>query len=317
MARLFRSHESAPRTRRELARERQRELGAASNATSDRQVFHRSRTLTGSMSSQVRSTGEASAQLTSPRVRAHHLTRLRRHLGLAFLGAIAIVVVLAIILSQFTAGVVVTIDGDASVAAKADYEQSIQDYFNQAPIERLRFLTKSANLTSYLEREHPEIQSVGVDGSGGFGITDISIQMRKPVAAWTVNGVERYVDASGTSFQINYFSDPTVKIVDKSGVHLASDQALFSNTFLGFVGRVVGLSKTLEGLTVTQITIPPNTTHQIEVSVAGVSYPAKLSIDRGAGEQVEDMARAETWMKQHGVTPSYIDVRVSGEAYYK
>lgn len=317
MVRLFHSHESAPRTRRELARERQRELGAENGATSDRQVFHRSRTLTGSMSSQVRSTGEHSAQLTSPRVRAHHLTRLRRHLGLAFLGALAIVVFLAIILSQFTAGVAVTIDGDASVVAKTNYDQSIQSYFNQAPLERLRFLTKSSNLTNYLQHLHPEIQSARVDGSGGFGTSDIALTMRKPVAAWTFNGVERYVDANGVSFQTNYYTDPAVKIVDKSGIHLANDQTLFSNSFLGFVGRVVGLSKNLEGLTVTQITIPPNTTHQVEVSVAGVSYPAKLSIDRGAGEQVEDMARAVAWMKQHGIKPSYVDVRVSGEAYYK
>ncbi|HEU0266097.1 MAG TPA: hypothetical protein VFQ70_00540 [Candidatus Saccharimonadaceae bacterium] len=317
MVRLFHTPDSAPRTRRELARERQRELGAAGVSASGRQIFHRSRTLTGSVSSQVRSTGETSAQLTSPRVRAHHLTRVRRHLGLAFLGATAIIMALAFVLSQLTANVTVTIDGDASVVAKADYVQSIEDYFNQAPIERLRFLAKSANLTSYLERTHPEVQSATVVGSGGFGVTTIALQMRKPVAAWTVNGVERFVDASGTSFQVNYFADPTVKIVDDSGVHLASGQTLFSNSFLGFVGRVVGLSKSLEGLTVTEITIPPTTTHQIEVSVAGVSYPAKLSIDRGAGEQVEDMARAEAWMKQHGITPSYIDVRVSGDAYYK
>lgn len=317
MVKLFHSRESAPRSRREQARSRQQELDHAGGTVSDRQAFHRSRTLTGSVSSRVHSSGELSAQLTSPRVRAHHLSKLRRHLGLAFLSVLAIITFLAVILNQLTAGASLTIDGNASISPKANYTQSIQGYFNQSPLERLRFLSKSTNLTSYLQREHPEIQSATVDGSAGFGVSQIALVMRKPVAAWTVNGVERYVDANGASFQVNYFSDPMVKIVDKSGVRLTTNQTLFSNSFLSFVGRVVGLSKNLEGLTVNEITIPPNTTHQIEVSVVGVPYPAKLSVDRGAGVQVEDMAHAEQWLQMHGITPSYVDVRVSGQAYYK
>jgi hypothetical protein len=53
------------------------------------------------------------------------------------------------------------------------------------------------------------------------------------------------------------------------------------------------------------------------IVLQGMTTQVKLLIDRGAGEQVEDMDHALVYLKSHGLAPGYIDVRVSGKAFYK
>ena len=66
-----------------------------------------------------------------------------------------------------------------------------------------------------------------------------------------------------------------------------------------------------------QVIIPASTTRQVELRIKKVSYPVKFSVDRPAGEQTEDMARVIKYLKSKGVNPDYVDVRVSGKAFYK
>lgn len=280
----------------------------------DRYTFRRNRTLTGSASSKVVSTNESNAQLKSPRVQAHDLARQRRHLGAVLLFVIVSAVALYGLISQFTAGVVVKAE-DVSMKLDPIYEKTIQGYLSRQPVERLRFLLNTSALNDYLQMAAPEIGSIKIDGSAGFGKTSFIVTMRNPIAGWSVNGQQQYVDATGTSFGRNYFSTPTVQIVDDSGAHVAPGQAVASNQFLGFVGRLVGLAK-VRGYTVAQVVIPGGTTRQVELRLTGLSYPVKFSIDRAAGEQIEDMDRSVVWLKQHSISPMYLDVRVSGKAFY-
>lgn len=282
-----------------------------------RYTFRRSHTITGSASSDVTTLSERSAQLKSPRVQAHDLARHRRRILAGLGGVLLVCIIMAVLIAQFTATPKVVIDGDESIVAKSDYVTTIQHYFGGSPIERLRFMLNDQRLTTYLQAKHPEIESVTQDGGSGFGISRYVLTMRAPVVGWMVNGSEEYVDHAGIAFSVNYSAQPGVQIVDQSGVQLKTGQTLASNSFLSFVGQVVGLSKSLEGLTVTKVVIPSGMTREVEVSLSGVNYPIKLSTDRPVGQQVEDMARAIKWMQQHGVTPQYIDIRVSRDAFYR
>jgi cell division septal protein FtsQ len=288
---------------------------ATEGSLGERYAFRRNRTLTGSASSQVVSTNESNAQLKSSRVQAHELARQRRHIGgilsLVLLGAIT----LAALVSQFTSHVVVR-TSDVTRTLEPAYAEAIDAYLSRQPIERLRFLLREDALNEYVQSITPEVASVRVDGLAGLGKSLFIIEMRQPIAGWSIRGTQQYVDASGTSFARNHYSTPQVQIIDNSGVQVEVGQAVASNQFLGFVGRVVGLSNAQQH-TVTQVVIPQGTTRQIELHTKDVGFPIKLSIDRPAGEQVEDMTRALVWLKAHGVTPEYLDVRVSGRAFYR
>jgi hypothetical protein len=281
----------------------------------ERYSFRRNRTLTGSASSHISSPGEANAQIKSPRVQAHELVQQRRHIGATLLLVLSGAGILLFLISQFTAGVVVRAT-DVSQQLDGSYAGIIESYLSSQPLERLRFMTNTDHLSEYLAARAPEISSVSLDGAAGFGKSTFVVKLREPTVGWTINGRQQYVDSTGTAFSRNYFISPAVQVIDKSGVQVEAGQAIASNRFLGFVGRAVELAKQ-RGYTVQSVIIPAGTTRQIELQLKGVSYPIKLSIDRGVGEQVEDMARAIRWLKAHGQAPKYLDVRVSGEAFYR
>jgi hypothetical protein len=308
---LFSRHKNqsdSPRRRQALVRDEEKEF-------EQRYSFKRNRTLTGSSSSQIMSPGESNAQIKSPRVQAHELVQKRRHIGATLLAALAGAVFFLFLVTQFTAGVTVRAT-DVSQQLDPGYVKIIEDYLGSQPLERLRFMINQSQLSDYVALRAPEIASVDVDGSAGFGKTAFVVTLRQPLVGWTINGHQNYVDSSGTAFTRNYFVSPSVQVVDQSGVQVQAGQAIASNRFLSFVGRAVDLTKK-QGFTVTQVIIPQGTTRQVELVLKDIPYHVKLSIDRGVGEQVEDMARAVRWMQANKVTPQYIDVRVSGEAFYR
>ena len=304
---------NAPRRR---IRETTTSPAEGSQPKRDGDGFRRNRTLTGSASSSVRSTNESKAQLKSERVQAHELVRKRRGIGVLFLIVSTGAFCLFLLISQFTATPLVRADDVTMQIDTGAYERAIQDYLGSRPAERFRFLLNEKELNGYIKSTVPEVSNVRVEGVAGLGKSNFILTMRTPIAGWSVNGRQQYVDDSGVYFAINYFSEPAVQIVDKSGIPVVAGQAIASNHFLEFVGLVVGLSKA-QGYTVVSVIIPQHTTRQVQLQLKDAPYPIKFSVDRKAGEQVEDMTKAIKWLTSKNVTPEYLDVRVTGKAFYK
>lgn len=302
-----------PRRRHQATEERH-----SSEQSSSRRIFTRNQTLTGSLSSRISNVGEAHAHLKSSRVHAHSLAATRRrvtgHLGLTLLVCLG----LYILIYQFIAHASIRLVGASRSSTELSrmYEPIIQDYFASRPVERLRFLTDTDTLTAFVQTKAPEVKSIEIEPTAGLGTSQFLITPRRPAAGWLLDGKQQYVDATGVAFTKNYFDTPGVQIVDSSGVPTKDGQVIASNRFLGFVGRLVGLIQ-LQGYTVVRITIPPGTTRLVEVGLKEVPYPIRASVDRLAGEQAEDIGRVVRYLTRQGITPSYIDVRIKGKAYYK
>jgi hypothetical protein len=308
------------RKQAELPGRRQRsvdEIRPPAQTPERQQVFARNRTLTGSTSNYL-SDANRQADLQSPRSHAHHLALRRRKIGSVFLIVLGVVAFLFLLLLQFTAVVHVTVS-DTGLSKKFNedtYVKAINDYLGGNPLARLRFAFDKTSLKEYLVGVVPEVANVDDIALGSIGETTITLSMRRPVAGWTINSTQYFVDDSGIAFQKNYFTNPSVQIVDNSGIALSQGTAVASNRFLSFVGRTVALSKS-RGYTVIQAIVPSGTTRQLEIVLKETTPHIKLSVDRPAGEQVEDMDVALNYLKKRGWTPSYIDVRVSGKAFYK
>lgn len=281
-----------------------------------KQLFRRNRTLVGSLSPQVHSASELTGDLRSPRAHVHHLTAHRRKLTTVFLAVITGACFLTWLLYEFTAGIHVSATANGIVINEQRYQKAINDYFAMHPLERLRFMLDEKELTSYLTAAVPEVSGAVTNGAVGFATSQFDLTFRQPVAGWLIGSKQYYVDQDGVSFLVNYFEQPQVKIVDKSGVPQTTGTTVASSRFLRFIGKTVTLAKA-DGLVVNQAIIPVGTTHQIEVVVAGHAYPVKMSLDRPVGEQVEDMSHALGYLDARGQKPSYVDIRVSGKAYYK
>ncbi len=284
----------------------------------DASTFRRGRTLTGSASSLVRSTNEAQADLKSSRVHAHELRKKRRRLAGGFFAIVVVATLLYVLMSQFTARVVVQASPDPSLQLDAAYSEAIDDYFSDHFGERFRLLTNTDQLGTYLQSVTPEVKSVKLRGGAGFGASLFELSFREPIASWDIHDRQLYVDASGVPFERNYFSSPTLRITDKSGMSSVTTpgQSVMSNRFMSYIGQVIGRVRE-QGYAVSTIVIPEGVTRQIEVHLEGVPYPSKLSSDRSAGEGVDDMVMAIRWMEARGLTPEYVDVRVASKVYYK
>jgi hypothetical protein len=300
--------------RRRLSAERLAEKRQSENRNQTT-TFRRNRTLVGSLSSEVSSAGELSGDLRSPRAHVHHLTAHRRRLGTIFILVFGAICFLGWLLYEFSATVDVSPTSGIAIS-QSRYEHAIEDYFAAHPFQRFRVLLDDGALTKYLQQVTPEVSSVSSDGSDGFVTSEFDLTFRRPVVGWLIGTHEYYVDDSGVSFQVNYFEQPGVKIVDQSGVPETAGTTVASSRFLRFVGLAITLAKA-DNLTITQAIIPVDTTHQVEVIVSGHNYPIKLSLDRPVGEQIEDMEHALAYFDTRGQSPQYIDLRVSGKAYYK
>lgn len=289
------------------------------NVQTNTEAFKRNRTITGTVSGQVNDTsGVKEPTLTSPRAHTHHLAHKRRKLSHIFLVVVIASSILWGLVSNFTATPRIS-SGDSNLQKPIStdiYQDSIQSYLEDHPMERLRFLLDEAALTAYMNRELPEVFSITQNGRDGIGKTNFKIKMRLPIAGWKIGGEQYYVDADGVPFKKNYFQDPTVDIVDESGIPPGSSEAVASNRLLSFVGRVVAIAED-NGYTVVEAALPEGTTRQLDIKVENIDYRVKLYIDRPAGEQIEDMSRVVQYLSGKGIHPQYVDVRVSGKAFYK
>ena len=281
-------------------------------------TFRRNRTITGSSSSRVASSNELNADLLSPRAHAHHLATRRRRLLLYFVVVAFICSILYVLISQLVATVSVRVVGAPALssAQMKPYQAVVDAYYAARPVERLRFLLNTDEFLQNLQVYAPEVESVHIDQGSRLGEAALTITPRQPIARWKANGKREYVDASGVVFARNYFDTPSVEIRDNSGVETSGTQVVTSHRFLAFVGRVIGYAAK-EGYTVKTVTIPALTTRQVRVTLAGVGQYYTFSVDRPPAVQVEDMARITRYLKAHGISARYVDVRVEGKAFYK
>lgn len=254
----------------------------------------------------------------SSRQKAHHLAIQRRKLGSIFAIVLTAAILLMLLLWQLIAQVHVTTSTKqlSQPFTGTAYEKSINDYLNLNPAQRLRFALNEDALSTFVSSQLPEVEHVAVSGSSSLAEANFTITFRTPLAGWQINSHQYYVDANGVVFEKNYYSLPSVQIVDESGVSPQQGTAVAGTRLLGFLGRVVSQAGE-RGYTVTRAILPASTTREVDIYMKDNSTRVKFSIDRGAGEQVEDMDRVLKFLASKNTRPSYVDVRVSGKAAYQ
>jgi hypothetical protein len=254
----------------------------------------------------------------TPRSKAHHLAIQRRKIGGIFAVVLTAIILLGILLTQLMAQVGVTSSTKqlSTQFQSESYEKAVDAYLGLHPAERLRFALNQNALSEYVSATLPEVESIRVSGVKNIIDTQFAVTFRQPVAGWQINGKQFYVDSSGVVFEKNYYDLPGVQIVDESGISPEQGSTVASSRLLGFLGRVVAQAGE-RGYTVTQALLPAGMTRELDIQLKDIPMRIKLSTDRGAGEQIEDMDRSLVYLKGKGINPGYVDVRISGRAAYK
>ena len=239
----------------------------------------------------------------------------RRKLGAFFVVLAIFISLISIFLFQFISKVSV-VSNESKSQNLSKYEKSVEEYLNINPSERiLSNLNKNALLES-LQKDYPEVLSISDIKFNGLTSYKIYLDFRKPVASWLVDGKEFFVDSEGVSFNVNNFEKPSLNIIDDSGAIVSNGKNVASSSFFSFIGKLVSAANK-QGLEVSKIRIPPLSLRQVEVSVEGISYFARMSTADSAEGQIINFKKAIEYFRTHKISPNYIDLRIEGKGYYK
>ena len=281
-----------------------------------RNLFARSRTLTRSISAYAQVDSASQSRLLSPRAHEHHLRSRRRWLALGVFVAFSGALVAMWLLDQFILHPIVELPTGTRVGASS-YTSTINGYFLSHPLARFRFATDKPDLRAYMQQHHSEIADVDLSDADGLVRAKIRLEMRQPVAKWSLGDRTYYVDGSGVAFEMNPRADPSVTVRDESGLPLQSQQLVASTKMMRFIGTTVDLMNQ-EGLgKVRELVIPPATLKEVDMYIDGRNYRIKMSTERGVVGQISDITHAITYLDGISTDPQYIDVRVEGRAFYR
>ena len=104
--------------------------------------------------------------------------------------------------------------------------------------------------------------------------------------------------------------EPTVPIIDENvGENI-------SQRVKDFVYDLEG-DLAIEGIAIDHVSLPLQKARELRVFIGGRAEYYKMSLDRGSAVQAEDLARMVKYLNDNDIHPEYVDLRVSGKAYYK
>lgn len=281
--------------------------------------FRLGRTLVGTTSKHVMSAAEhISNELLSSRVHAHELAQRRRRIALLLSIICGGMMVVVLFLMQLTARPDVSSYGSQPLRQldQGSYVSTLNEYFSKHPLERIAFIRNNSALLAYISDQHPEVSGLRVSGGTIMGRVVYSLEMRKPVAGWSTGGVQYYVDNHGVAFRQNYFEEPSLRIVDNTGISTTQSTAIASNKLLSFIGKTVAEVGD-RGYEIDEMILPVGTTRQVDVRLKSIPSFVKMSVDRGVKSQVSDMIAALAYFERNAVWPEYIDIRAEGKAFYR
>jgi hypothetical protein len=280
-------------------------------------VFRRSRTLTGSVSTEVTASAERLGQLKTDRLKLHELKMHRARIVRILLGTLVVCSMLGFLVVNF----VIRPDiGSGQLGVNQPdierYRQSIYAYFNDRPLERFGFLLRPTDLETDMKRRHAEVAGLAVYRDWYGGNVSVTLYFRQPLVGWRVNNQQFYVDAQGVAFTYNHFAEPSVAVTDKSGLPAGQEGIVASSRFIRFLGRMVGALNDYKLGRVAEVVLPPST-REIDLKLEGRNYLIKTNSDRDPLQQAEDIAFALRHLDSRGIKPQYVDLRVAHKAFYK
>lgn len=283
-------------------------------------AFRRSRTITGSAATSVRAAGEDRGQLRSPRLHEHSLRKHRRKLSVYLILSVLAAGVLWYVIAAYIGNtIIVGTYSTQPVSRSLDstaYQELTKRYLAERPFERFEFALNEQTFSQYMSAHAPEVSEASLSTGDRLGTGQLSVRLREPVASWTIKGQQYFVDTDGLAFTKNYFAVPAVVVSDKSGIN-ADAGVVASTKLLRFIGRVVTLVNQSGTSSVEAVTLPTGSTREVDFKLRDRDYLIKAHLDRDPAGQATDIINAVRYVDSKGITPKYLDIRVSSKAYYR
>lgn len=281
-------------------------------------TFLRSRTIVGSASSRVRAASEERGDVLSDRMRVHKLRRHHRRARMALAISAAICLVFGLLIYGSLAEVRFVASKQVGAAVdEAVYRQAWREYTTGRPHESIRYFLNGHQWLEFLRQKNPEVRAMRIEAI--FGDRPVMIlELRQPIAVWRVGAEALYVDGEGVAFKKNYFSEPTVAVIDESGVAgVAAERAVASAQTMAFIGQVIAGVEGAGKDKIEKIVLPPGLLRQADIYLVGRPYRIKANITRDPAHQVADILATLRYIDQRQLKPEYLDTRVASKLFIR
>jgi hypothetical protein len=244
----------------------------------------------------------------------------------AYMAGLAVLLVLGLINLQLGSTPKVVILGATPnrIFLQSDgvYQQAARKLFGSSILNGNKVTVDASRIAQQLHDQFPELAAVSVALPFVGSQPTIYLLPAVPQLVLQDTSGERYVlDSSGTALvnatvvphQSAELGVPTV--VDQSGLLIHAGQLALPSSSVAFITEVAGQLQA-EHVAVTSYTLPAATS-ELDVRVVGEPYVVKFNLHGAAREETGTFLAVQQQLEQTHVVPSqYVDVMVSGRAYY-
>lgn len=172
----------------------------------------------------------------------------------------------------------------------------------------------SRALAAKLEERDPQLRDVRVQRKWPHGVS-ISTTLKQPSLGWSTGNQVYVLDRDGVVIGNGPVPSSMPVVFDGSNLPVTLGQRVVSPHFVEFANAVVP-ALAVKGLPVTRLDIK-DTTIDLTVQTAK-GFRILLDTGRGVEEEMSDLAAVQRLLATQKRTPAeYIDLRISGKAYYK
>jgi cell division septal protein FtsQ len=169
-------------------------------------------------------------------------------------------------------------------------------------------------LTSKLQLEDPMLRSVEVRRHW-FHTVILTVALKQPSLGWSSDNQRYLLDRDGTAIGMLPAGSALPVVNDGSNLPVKTGSRVTSSRFVAFVGALMpGLAAA--GITPTSLDVKDTT---LDLSVTtNRGYRIIFDTGRTVEEEMADLKAVQTLLTAQKKAPAeYIDLRVSGKAYYK
>lgn len=210
----------------------------------------------------------------------------------------------------------------ALLQSNSDYQAAAQSVLQKSILNENKITVNTGSVGNALMKKFPELSNVSVTIPFSGHQLQIFIQPTQPILLLNTGTKIFVVGKSGlvigqrnssTQAALAKLILPTVNV---TGLNTSiGSQALSSDdaAFMSYISQELQA----QHLNLASLSIVPNS-RELDVSIAGQAYIVKFNLQGDDKEQVGSYLALRQYLSQNKITPTqYVDVRVSGRAYYK
>lgn len=245
------------------------------------------------------------------------------HNAPSILATAAIVISLLYALGLNSNPIIIQTAGSKNVFLQTNntYSQSAHKLFNQSLLNKNKITVNVNGITSQLKQQFPELSNVTITLPIFSHQPLIYIVPSQPSVIINGKNGKYILNDSGIAVlplskakNVLELKLPTVD--DRSNLTIIPGRAALTSGNVSFI-TIVYAQLLVQKQSVKELSLPL-LANELDLQLAGKNYIIKMDMQSSAKEQVGTLLATIKHLDAGGQTPStYIDVRVSGRAYYK